>query len=190
VIAGLLLAAGAARRFGGSKLTTQLRGEPLVRHSARSLVEARCIDAVWVVLGSDASSVRDALVGLDIGFVEHAGYLQGLGTSIAAGIGALPDDCDAAAIALGDQPFIPSSAFDALISEWKRTSAQVVATRYRGVPANPVLFARASFPELRALSGDAGARSVVMADPTRVRWLDVDAPVPVDIDTPEDFSRL
>jgi molybdenum cofactor cytidylyltransferase len=190
VIAGLLLAAGVARRFGGSKLTTSLRGEPLVRHSARSLAEAKCIDAVWVVLGNDATSVRHALAGLDVRFVEHDRYLDGLGTSIAAGVEMLPEDCDAVVIALGDQPLVPSSAFDALVSEWKRTFAHVVATRYRGVVANPVLFARATFPELCTLSGDSGARSVVMANPARVRWLDVDAPVPIDIDTPDDLSRL
>ena len=143
-----------------------------------------------VVVGNDALAVREALTGINLRFVEHAQYAQGLGSSIAAGVGALPASCEAAIIALGDQPFVETAAFDALVTEWKRSAAHVVATRYRGVPANPVLFARAIFPELRALRGDAGARSIVLADETRVRWIDVDAPIPLDIDTPADVPRL
>ena len=190
MIAAVLLAAGLARRFGGSKLIVPLRGEPLVRHAVRSLVHATSVDDVWVVLGFEAASVREALSDMDVHFVEHAGYVEGLGSSIAAGVTALPAACDATVIALGDQPFIPSATIDALVSAWKQGGAEIVAMRYRGVPANPVLFARATFPELRGLRGDAGARGVVSADVTRVRWLDVDLPVPSDVDTREDLASL
>jgi len=46
------------------------------------------------------------------------------------------------------------------------------------------------FPELRALTGDAGARAVVAADPERVERVAVDAPMPPDVDTPEDYAKL
>jgi molybdenum cofactor cytidylyltransferase len=189
VIAGLLLAAGAGSRFGASKLVAPLREEPLVRHAARALAAAS-LDVVYVVLGNDARAVREALRGLDVRLVEHPHYLDGLGTSIAAGIGAVPADCEAVVIALGDQPSIATARFDALIEEWKSSGAPIVASRYRGESANPVLFAQAVFPELLGLRGDAGARRVVMADASRVRWLDVDEPVPIDVDVPDDLRRL
>ena len=53
-----------------------------------------------------------------------------------------------------------------------------------------MLFAAEVFDELRALDGDAGARSVVQARPERVARLLIDAPMPPDVDTPEDYARL
>jgi CTP:molybdopterin cytidylyltransferase MocA len=53
-----------------------------------------------------------------------------------------------------------------------------------------VLFAAETFGELGALDGDAGARSVVQAQPERVARVPIDAPMPLDVDTPEDYARL
>jgi len=65
-----------------------------------------------------------------------------------------------------------------------------VAPLYRGVQGNPVLFAAAVFPELRALTGDRGARSVVEKDPARVALVSFDLAMPADLDTFEDYERL
>ena len=53
-----------------------------------------------------------------------------------------------------------------------------------------MLFGAEVYGELRALTGDAGARSVVRARPDRVREVAFDLPMPVDVDTPEDYARL
>jgi len=65
-----------------------------------------------------------------------------------------------------------------------------VAPRYRGTPGHPVLFDHSVFAELRALDGDRGARAVIERDPSRVAIVEVDAPPPGDVDTPEDLARL
>ena len=65
-----------------------------------------------------------------------------------------------------------------------------MAPVYRGTQGTPVLFAADVFDELRALDGDAGARTVVQARPERVARVAVDAPMPPDVDTPEDYARL
>ena len=45
---------------------------------------------------------------------------------------------------------------------------------------------------LQILAGhcDVGARRVDRADVTRVRWLDLDEPIPIDVDIPDDLTRL
>ncbi len=53
-----------------------------------------------------------------------------------------------------------------------------------------MLVAASLFPELLALAGDQGARSVVNRDPARVTLVDFDIPMPQDVDTPEDYERL
>ncbi len=66
----------------------------------------------------------------------------------------------------------------------------IAAPVYRGVQGTPVVFAASVFGELRTLEGDAGARAVVRTDPRRVSTLAVDADMPFDVDTPDDYARL
>jgi molybdenum cofactor cytidylyltransferase len=65
-----------------------------------------------------------------------------------------------------------------------------VAPRYQDGPGNPVLFDRAIFPELLALTGDQGARPVIARDPGRVEWVRVERPMPPDVDTPADYEKI
>ena len=66
----------------------------------------------------------------------------------------------------------------------------VVTPVYRGVQGTPVLFSADVFAELRALTGDAGARAVVKARPERVEAVAFDFAMPPDVDTPEDYAKL
>jgi molybdenum cofactor cytidylyltransferase len=59
---------------------------------------------------------------------------------------------------------------------------------YRDGRGNPVLFSAALFDELRAVTGDRGGRAVIARDPQRVTEVRVDAPMPADVDTPEDYE--
>jgi molybdenum cofactor cytidylyltransferase len=93
-------------------------------------------------------------------------------------------------IALGDQPRLPDGVIAALLRARAATGRAVAAPIYRGVQGTPVLFGVEVFGELAALAGDTGARSVVQAHPERVAWVTVDAPMPPDVDTPEDFANL
>lgn len=188
MIAAILLAAGSARRFGSQKLVALLDGEPLVRHAARALVSSG-IDDLYVVTGSDADRVREALtgVGIDARFVHCAAYASGMAASLGAGLSVLPAGTDAAVIALGDQPGLDPRVVGAIIDAYHDSSPLIAAPRYRGQLANPVLFSRVVFPELLALTGDVGARGVVLRDPSRVRWVDVNAPVPWDVDEREEL---
>lgn len=192
MIGGVLLAAGRGKRFGAEgagKLDASLGGEPVVRHAARALLDAPVERAV-VVTGAAAERVRAALLGVDVVFVHNPRFDEGIGTSVACGIAALAPDTDAAIIALGDQPFIAPAVPRALVRAWRVTGLPIVAPRYAGVRGNPVLFARAVFPELLALSGAVGARVVIERDPARVSLVDVEEEMPGDVDTPADLDRL
>jgi molybdenum cofactor cytidylyltransferase len=187
-IAGLLLAAGGARRFGSQKLVAPLGGVPLVRQAAAPLIAV--MDATFVVVGHEAAAVRDALTGLPVAFVINHAWSEGLSTSLRAGVAVLPADVDAVVIALGDQPALAAGAFDAVIHEWRATQRPIVVTRYDGTRGHPVLFAREMFGELAALEGDAGARHLVERSAERVAYVDVSSPMPLDVDTSADLARL
>jgi molybdenum cofactor cytidylyltransferase len=78
----------------------------------------------------------------------------------------------------------------ALLDAFRREGKAIAAPVYRGTQGTPVVFGAPVFGELRALEGDAGARAVVRRDPARVAVVAVDAPMPPDVDTPEDYARL
>jgi molybdenum cofactor cytidylyltransferase len=188
VIAGVVLAAGASRRFGSQKLLAPVGGVPLARRSVQALLDAS-VDQVLVVLGSDAPAVGAALAGLEVRIVTNPAYASGMSTSLRAGIDALDPRTDAVVVALGDQPGVPPEIVDRLVDRYLAARAPIVAPLYRGgVRGNPVLFDRSLFDELRAVTGDEGGRAVVAKDPGRVVLVEFAQEMPRDVDVPEDMT--
>jgi molybdenum cofactor cytidylyltransferase len=188
MIAAVVLAAGLSTRMGRQKLLLPLGGQPVVRWSVEGVLPYA--QDVVVVTGRDSAAVREALAGLPVRFVENPSPESGQSSSIAVGVGALAPATRAVLIVLGDQPRTPRSVVPALIGARDRTGKAVVVPVYRGVRGTPVLFGAEVFAELRALHGDAGARSLVTARPERVTAVEIDSPMPVDVDTPEDLARV
>jgi molybdenum cofactor cytidylyltransferase len=188
VIAAVLLAAGSARRFGAPKLLQDLEGRAVVRWSVEAL-RREMVDEIVVVVPPAHEEIRQALAGVNVRFVVNPTPEAGMGTSLACGIAALRDDTAAVLIALADEPAPDSRALPKVVERWRAGGAKIVVPTYRGVRGHPVLFDRSVFGELATLTGDQGARLVTDADPKRVALLELDAPKPVDIDTPADVER-
>ena len=189
-VAALVLAAGASTRMGRPKQLLDWDGRPLVRATAEVALAAR-LDPLLVVVGGAQAQVAGALTGLPLRMIANPAYAAGQSTSLRAGIAALGQDADAVVVLLGDQPFVTAAIVERLVAEWRASAAVIVAPIYAGQRGNPVLFARAVFPELLTVQGDQGARAVLAADHARVRLVAFDDPRPLaDIDTPEDYERL
>ncbi len=199
-VAGVILAAGAAQRFGegsGQPQAKQLlpwRGEPLVRHVARSALAAG-LDPVIVVTGAFYSEVQQALGGLPVHFAHNPSWPEGQSQSILAGLRfrigdrMVAESTGAAVFMLADQPQIPPTLVRLLVEQHAGFLAPIVAPLVAGRRANPVLFDRETFRELMSLSGDTGGRSLFQRYPVSwVPWLDES--VLLDVDTPEDYERL
>ena len=185
MIAAVVLAAGASRRFadgrGVQKLVAPAPGKPVVRWTVERLLAAR-IDEVVVVTGHEREAVRAALANLRVRIVDNPHFSRGLCASLETGIAALPAAVTGAIIALGDQPTVSTAVIDKLVDAWHERRMPIVAPLYRGVRGNPVLFAASLFPELRAVGGDHGARDLISRSPDRVTLVDVDADMPLDVD--------
>src|SRR5213078_3184939 len=159
MIAGIVLAAGFARRMGRQKLLLQLQGKPVVRWAVERLLPR--VEDLVVVTGQDDPAVRDALARLAVRFAVNPRPQAGQASSIAVGVEALKPWTRAVVIALGDQPKTPEPVVPALLAAFAQSGQPIVVPVFRGVQGTPVVFAREVFPELRQLTGDAGARSVV-----------------------------
>lgn len=183
-VAGLLLAAGRGRRLGTPKALVEFAGERLVDRGVRTLREGGCAP-VYVVTGAVRVAVERG-VG-----VHNPDWGHGMGSSLRAGLDALPDEAEAVVIALVDQPLVTPSAVRRLVDAFARGASAAVAT-YAGRPRNPVLLAREHWPRVHALAeGDVGARPFLRAHPHLVTEVPCeDVARPDDIDTPEDLERL
>ena len=188
MVVGIVLAAGLSRRMGQPKVVLPLEGKALVRWSVEALFPH--VEFLVVVTPPDDAHIRRALDGLAVTFVANPHPEAGQGTSIAAGVSALPEDAEAVVIALGDQPRLPAGIVPSLLEALRRDGIAIAAPVYRGVQGTPVAFAASVFDELRALEGDSGARAIVRRDPARVARLALDVDMPPDVDTPADYARL
>lgn len=187
-IAGVILAAGAARRFGQAKLLLPWHGEPLVRHVVRTALKAG-LSPVVVVVGAEMEAVRAAVDGLGAEVIYNPDWEAGQSTSLRTGLLTLPPSCGGAVFLLGDQPQIPPRLVRALIEAHAEGLPALTAPLVDGQRGNPVLFDRDLFPELLALTGDTGGRALFSRYP--VSWVTWHDPAPLlDVDTPEDYSRL
>src|SRR5438046_4206731 len=151
IVAGIVLAAGFARRMGRQKLLLQLEGKPVVRWAVERLLPH--VEDVVVVTGQDDSAVRDALTGLGVRFAVNPRPQEGQGSSIAVGIAALKPWTRATLIALGDQPKTPDPVVPALLAAFARGGKPIAVPVSKGTQGTPVVFAREVLPELSQLTG-------------------------------------
>ncbi|BBL80364.1 4-diphosphocytidyl-2C-methyl-D-erythritol synthase [Rubrobacter xylanophilus] len=188
---GVLLAAGAASRFGGGKLLAPFRGRPLVEHALLAL-HASPVDGAVAVVGEGSSGELRRLCGrYGVRVVENPRWREGQSTSVRAGIRALGPEARAAVVLLGDQPLVGAGAVARLVRAFEKGARIAVAT-YGGSARNPVLFAREVWPLLEdELEGDEGARRVLRRHPELVCQVPCDGVGdPADVDTKEDLRRL
>jgi 4-nitrophenyl phosphatase len=189
-VAAVILAAGASTRFGQPKQLLDWRGVPLLAHIA-DVALAAGLAPVIIVLGCQAKAARASLGTRPVETAMNWRWEKGLSTSLQVGLAALPPETDAAVFLQCDQPLIAPSLLQALMARFEETNAPIVRPVHAGQPGTPVLFARRLFPELAAVSGDEGGRSLINRYAKDVATVEVaDPDVLVDVDTFADYERL
>jgi CTP:molybdopterin cytidylyltransferase MocA len=183
-VAGVLLAAGEGSRLGRPKALIEIGGQSLASRGVM-LLRAGGAAPVIVVTGAAAVDLPDVVIA------PNPDWRTGMGSSLAAGLSAVPADCTAAVLALVDQPLVGTAAVGRLIGA-HAGGASVAVACYAGRPRNPVLIGRQHWPEAVALAvGDVGARPFLRAHPELVTLVECgDTGRPDDIDTPEDLERI
>lgn len=191
MIAAIVLAAGGSRRVGRPKQLFPIQGTSMLRRTVDAALQATC-EPVVVVLGAHADRVRPELRGADAEVVLNPHWAEGLGSSIAIGIGELErlrSRTLASVLLVCDQPKLDSMVVRKVCQAFDGDPRRVVACEYSGTLGVPALFARDWFDELQQLTGDRGAKPLFTAHAEHV----VRIPWPegaIDIDTEEDFAAL
>lgn len=169
-IAAVVLAAGAATRFGAPKQRL------LVPRVLERLAESP-VDEVVVVEG--AYELRDTVARDSCRIVRCTEWERGPGASLRCGLAALGEDVEAAMVIMGDGPELSPGAVARVIESWRAEGGDVVAASYGGARGHPLLVARSAWADVP----DDGLRVV---EPRLVPCDDLGAPG--DVDTPDDLA--
>ena len=181
----ILLAAGASVRYGRPKQLVQFQGHSLLRHLAEVCSSSKA-SSVQVVLGAYAELLKHQLYGLRLQTIVNLDWNSGISSSIRFAIKNLDRSPKALLVVLCDQPHVTSQLLNGMIETFEKTKRHIVACEYGNSLGVPALFDRKFFGELENLTGDRGAKQVIMRHKNEVATI----PFPegsIDIDTPEDL---
>jgi len=165
-------------------------GDKTVIEHCLDYLEQGGVETIVVVLGHRADEVRVKLSERSVIFALNPDPTSEMGASIAAGINALPQTCDATLIALVDHPAVPANIVSTLMEHWQRGNRLIVPT-WDGWGGHPVLVDLSFKSELLNLDSTGGLRALFDAHRNEVERLPVDSPyVARDMDTWDDYLTL
>jgi len=182
-----VLGAGKSSRFGAPKQLLPFGDTTLLGQTVRN-ANASSLDRVVVVLGRASEELRASVDFDRAEVVENTSYGTGCASSLLAGLDAAGEDCEAIALLLGDQPGVRAEFIDHVVAIWRRERPWASVTSYLGKLGHPFIFGREAFGELRQLHGDKAVWKLIEAYPERVSRVGIEAPLPPDVDTPEDYE--
>src|SRR5580692_4173536 len=177
--------------MGEPKQLLPVHGRPLLEAALAAACESQ-LDEVVLVLGAHADDIRRSVRLGRARVVVNPHYVEGMSTSLKAGIAALGPNVGRAMVLLGDQPDITAEVVDRLLEAQTASGLPAAALSFDGLLHPPVVLARELWRDIEALEGDVGCRALVRAHPELVAAVAADRPGghPVDIDTREDFELL
>ena len=117
-------------------------------------------------------------------------FEDGMSTSIVHGIENVSPDIEAAMIIPGDMPLLDNSILNGLIEHFKSSGKGISGFEYNGTIISPVIFTRKYFSELKGLSGDKGAKSIIMKHHDDFSPMIISGDLLIDIDTMDDALKF
>jgi CTP:molybdopterin cytidylyltransferase MocA len=184
-VAGLVLAAGGGRRYGGPKALVRRDGELLVERAVATAREAGCAPII-VVVGASAAEVREQANLGDATIVDNPGWKTGMASSLKTGLAALVEtDAEATIVLLVDTPGVTPEAVRRVSA--KAGSDALVTATYGNRRGHPVLLGRDHWSGVTTLAtADVGARAYLTARAAEVVAVSCeDCSDDTDLDVPE-----
>jgi len=188
--AAVILAAGSSARLG--------RPKQLLPYGDGVLLDAvlatarRCGFAQTVLaLGGAAEDVLGAADTTGCEVALNPDYGQGCSSSIAAALAVLRPDTEAVVLLLGDQPGVRAESVAPLLRALSRPDGPGAAVcRYDDGVGHPLAFSRRLLPDLASLHGDKAVWKLLEQRADDVIEVPTPGPVPLDVDTEEDYRRV
>ncbi|WP_244372442.1 nucleotidyltransferase family protein [Staphylothermus marinus] len=198
LIVALVLAAGLSRRFPGNKLLFMWEDKPIIRWTVENILNSKNVDKTVVVLGHDEERIRNVLKDLvgDIEFVYNTNYLEGMSSSVKAGIrhvyNKYKDSIEAIIIAPGDTAWAPPEVYDLIVDVFREKKPKIVVAAYNSRRGHPILFNADLINELMSISEETrGLKAITKKYKYETIVVDTIYPgVILDLDTYNDLNRV
>ena len=160
MISAILLAAGQSKRMNGeNKLTKEIQGIPLIKHSVKSIL-ASSIDELIIVLGHQKEIIEKLINKNEkIKFIFNKNFENGMASSIKTGLDNLSEGTEAFFICLSDMPMVNHDIYNQLIKS--KDKKEIIIPTYKGQQGNPVLFSIILKKEIMTIQGDVGAKKIL-----------------------------
>jgi molybdenum cofactor cytidylyltransferase len=192
--AGIILAAGAATRFGRPKQLLRLKDKYLIERVLDAALNSRLCRIV-LVLGYAHQKILQALgekkQHSKLHIEVNPNYKKGQSHSLRVGLATVKNDFAAVIFLLGDQPMLNSATINTLLERFWSVDKDICVPTYRGQRKNPAIFSRRFYSHLMDIKGDIGARQLIDDNPDKVLTIEIADPLCFyDVDTPQDFKNL
>lgn len=177
----VVMAAGAASRFGGRKLAARVGGKSLFRRALEAVPADRCFAVAVVAHELDFLALAERFRFLT---VDNDRPELGVSRTIRLGLEAL-GNCQGVMFLVADQPFLRRESAEKAMALFAEHPDRIVALAHGGRRGNPCVFPASLFPELLALEGDTGGSAVIRRHEELLLLLETPAEELMDVDTPE-----
>lgn len=175
--------------MGSQKLLLPFGATTVIAHIVDQLTRS-AVDEVYVVVGHEGYRIEEELAGQPLTIVTNPSYKSGMLSSVRRGLDALPERCDAAMVALGDQPSITADLVDEMIGAFDSTDKGILVPIYCGKRGHPIVFSASYREEILTHYDGVGLRGLLEAHPEDISELNVATPsVLADMDSPNDYRR-
>ena len=160
MISSILLAAGQSTRMGKeNKLTREINGIPLIKHTINNILSSS-IDELIIVLGYQKEIIENFIDNNDkIKIVFNNQFKSGMASSIKTGVKNLSTKTEAFFVCLGDMPEVNKEIYNDLIKQLKNN--KIIVPTYKNKQGNPVLFSKSLKEKIMTIDGDSGAKKIL-----------------------------
>ena len=188
-VSAIILAAGGSSRYGQCKQLVKIDGSSLVRLAVSKLSSLFSHDRINVVVGANSQAVAQAISDLPVNIVHNESWQNGLASSLIAGIDAIEPGCGAVMITLCDQVLVTDIHLRRLVDCWTAEPSGIIASGYADTLGTPAVIPVEFFPQVLALEGDEGAKSILKNNAGQVRTISIPE-AEFDLDVPADLKKL
>jgi len=173
-----------------NKLLLKLNGETLIEHVV-NVTKKSSVDEVVVVLGYEATKVKEQLAKIDCKFAVNENYIKGQSETVKVGLSAISDNAEAVMILPADVALVDPESINRVLEEYRRSKSTIVIASYQQQSGHPILLDRTLFPEVSKIDEyTQGLKAVISRHRAEINYVEARTEnVLVDIDTKEEFDK-
>ena len=188
----ILLAAGNSSRMGTAKQLLSYQGKTLLDRTIDTALKVFDRDHIILVLGADHNEIASKIENKNIQISINDDWQSGMASSIKVGLEALIKqfpDMEQCFISVCDQPYLTSDIFTEMFQLKENSNKEIIAARYSDTIGVPALFSKKYFEVLMELSGEQGAKKIILQNMEDVETFEFEKGA-IDIDTKVDYENL